>query len=195
MIAIEALEPVREGSHPSMPPSRPLALLFLGRLLAYKGLPFLREVLEPMRGRSDWHLTIAGEGPLAGWVLNAFADWPQVTLELGWVDEARFDALIDAHHLLLCPYTEASQSGVAARSLARGLPTIATPEGALPEQIRRLDPGLVADATTPEAFRRALTRILDDPNRIGRLSTKSLALTRSLRERAGWIDIVTSRPR
>lgn len=189
-IPLETVYPARTSPHPAMPAEPPVALLFLGRLLAYKGLPLLRDALAPLRNRTDWRLTVAGEGPLSGWVSDAFGDWPQVTLELGWLSDERVDALIDSHHLMVCPYQEASQSGVVALSLARGLPVAVTPEGALPEQVEPLDPRLVASASTPEAFRAVVEDLLDEPMRLDRLSKGARDLVARRNQERGWLDLL-----
>lgn len=191
LIPLEAVETVEGHGHPAMPPGQVLDLLFLGRLLRYKGLQLLHDALVPMRGRGDWRLTIAGDGPLAPWVRQAFAGWPQVTLELGWLDETRIDTLMDQHHLLLCPYTEASQSGVVSRAMARGLPALVTPVGGLPEQVGPLlSQVLVAREATAPALAAALAGLLDDPAAVERLSRDGLEQSRRRCAATAWAELV-----
>lgn len=189
-VPLGTIVPARYTAHPAMPPSGPVRFLFVGRLLAYKGLPLLYQALTGLRERQDWCLTIAGDGPLASWVEDAFRGWPQVTLELRWLSEQRFTSLLDTHHLLLCPYSEASQSGVAARAIASGLPIAATPEGGLTEQVRPVDDRLVADDSTPEAFAALLAEVLDAPHDLGRLSERCFHVAREHRADRGWRNVL-----
>jgi glycosyltransferase involved in cell wall biosynthesis len=157
-------------------------------------LHLLAQVLEPLRATPGWQLTIAGAGPLEQEVRRAFADWPQVSLELGWISQARTAELFSGHHLLLCPYVEASQSGVVAQAFSWSLPSLVMPAGALPEQVGHGKAGVVADTMDAEGFRRSLIAILEQP---GRLAELSLAASEWLAERqsdTGWIEVIGQRP-
>lgn len=190
LIPLGTVETVRSGPHPAMPPKNVLALLFFGRLLRYKGLQILHDALLPLRVRSDWRLTIAGDGPFAAWVRQRFSGWPQIDLEIEWLSESRIDTLMDQHHLLVCPYTEASQSGVVSRAMARGLPTVVTPVGGLPEQVGPLSETLVARATTAEALSSVLANLLDEPTAVDRLSRECLELSRQRCASTAWAQLV-----
>ena len=172
----------------------PVALLFAGRMVEYKGIDLLRQALLPLRSDARWRLTVAGEGPLSAQVRAAFEGWPQVHQELGWLDESRFETLFAAHDLLLCPYTEASQSGILARALAAGLPAAVTPCGALAEQIGADSPwapaGLVAADTTPEAFREVIGTVLHSPTVLRALSNAASDVDRQKGDRR-WAALVS----
>jgi glycosyltransferase involved in cell wall biosynthesis len=191
-IPLEVIYPTERMPNSRQPNSAgPVQLLFYGRLLPYKGLHLLAQALEPLRAIPGWRLTIAGAGPLEQEVRTAFADWPQVSLELGWISQARTAELFSSHHLLLCPYVEASQSGVVAQAFSWSLPSLVMPAGALPEQVGHGKAGLVADTMDAAGFRRSLKAILEQP---GRLAELSLAASEWLTERqsdTGWIKVIS----
>ncbi len=168
----------------------PVRLLFYGRLLPYKGLDLLIQALGPLKGDSRWRLTLAGSGPLESEVRRAFAEWPQVDLELGWIPDQRMDELFSSHHLLLCPYKEASQSGVIAEALSWALPSLVMPAGALPEQIGYGIAGLVARTGDAEGFRDALTSVLDAPEVLAPLSQGSVALLAERQSQDDWLKLI-----
>jgi glycosyltransferase involved in cell wall biosynthesis len=58
------------------------------------------------------------------------------------------------------PYTEASQSGVAAAALGAGLPIIATPVGGLVDQIVDGETGMIASAVNAPGLSEATKRLV-----------------------------------
>ena len=164
----------------------PVRLLFFGRLIRYKGLQALAHALEPLRTRSDWMLTLAGHGPDADEVRSAFGTWPQVDLRIGWHSWADLESMLRDHDALLCPYVEASQSGVIAEAITFGLPSLVMPNGALAEQIGFGEAGLVAPDASSEGFRAIITEILDNPHQLTRLSEGALRLLDARRPPSLW---------
>ncbi|SCY00829.1 glycosyltransferase family 4 protein [Microvirga guangxiensis] len=167
----------------------PIRFLFYGRLLPYKGLDLLGQALAPLRTSPGWQLTIAGSGPLEAEIRHTFSEWPQVELELGWISNERTMTLYSTHHLLLCPYTEASQSGVVAEALSWAMPCLVMPSGALPEQIGFGTAGVVAETVDAASFRRSVQIILEEPGRLAELSSASAKLLIERQSETGWIDL------
>jgi glycosyltransferase involved in cell wall biosynthesis len=191
VIPLETVVPLRRTDPvPAAGNGEPVRLLFLGRLLAYKGLPELVEALRPLRELPGWSLTIAGHGPFEGELLAAFEGWHQVDLRLGWQTDETIETLLAEHHLLLCPYGEASQSGVVALALAWGLPALVTPAGALPEQIGEGEAGIVAPGADAASIRAALEAAISSPERLAALSAGAIALMRRRHADTGWRDLV-----
>jgi glycosyltransferase involved in cell wall biosynthesis len=169
----------------------PLRLLFLGRLLEYKGLDTLAEALKPFRDRDDWRLTIAGNGSSRAFVIKAFKEFRQVDLSrLGWLLEAEVDELLETHDVLLCPYSEASQSGVIAEACGIGLPSVVTPVGALAEQVGYGTAGWVARSSTPSALTESLRQVLDDRESYSSKSAGALALASPQVGDSPWAEII-----
>lgn len=191
LIPLETVYPTERPRHPTLgAKEEPLRFLFFGRLLPYKGLDLLAQALETLRGDHRWQLTIAGSGPLEGDVTKLFGDWPQVDLELGWISTKRAAELFSTHHLLLCPYVEASQSGVLAEALGWALPSLVMPAGALPEQIGFGKAGLVADSMQAEGLGRALQSVLTQPDCLQRLSQGAAELLAERQRHPGWSDLI-----
>jgi glycosyltransferase involved in cell wall biosynthesis len=148
---------------PRQPPAGPVRLLFLGRLITYKGLDRLAEALAPLADRRDWTLTIAGAGPEEAAVRAAFGGMAQVDLSmLRHLAEAEIEVLIDRHDVLVSPYRDASQSGAIPEALAAGMPCLVTPVGGLPEQIGGGAAGWLARENSGPALRAAIEQMLTD---------------------------------
>jgi glycosyltransferase involved in cell wall biosynthesis len=196
MIPLEAVYPTKRAMLPDWQSAdEPVRLLFYGRLLPYKGLDLLIEALHGLKNDPRWRLTIAGSGPLESKVKSAFAQWPQVDLELGWISNERTEELFSSHHLLLCPYREASQSGVVAEALSWAMPSLVMPAGALPEQIDHGTAGLIAPAADAQGFRHALMSVLDQPGSLATLARGAAALLTERQRQDAWPRLIQSMSR
>lgn len=181
---------VARRSTPRQNSSGPLSFLFLGRLLPYKGLALLAQALAPLRDNRAWRLTIAGDGPEADHVRALYAGFPQVELKLALLGEEEVDRLIGDHDVLICPYTEASQSGVISEALYQGMPCLVTPVGGLPEQIGFGVAGWVAQAASREALTGSLHALLADPAAITRMSAGALRMVEVASATRAWGSLV-----
>ncbi len=99
----------------------------------------------------DKSLTIAGKGKLSNRFnkINFF-------LVNKWLTNHEIDTLIRNSHLVVLPYTEASQSGVLAIAQSLSTPVVATPVGGLIDQIDNLHNGVVAESLSPLALASAI---------------------------------------
>lgn len=108
-------------------PTDPVVLLF-GRLEPYKGLDVLLRAMELVWAeRSEVTLRIAGVGSES----RLIPQHPRIDLRPGYVPEAELAQLLGGATVAVAPYTQASQSGVAAVAVGHGVPTIVSDAGAL----------------------------------------------------------------
>jgi len=134
-LAVAAHPPFDFGAVP--PPgahSGPRRVLSFGRLLPYKGMDLLVEALRLLGPRPDLDVRVVGQGPESPH-LAALRALPGVTVENRWVAEDEVGALLGWSDIVVLPYREASQSGVAAAALAAGRAVVATRVGGLVEQL------------------------------------------------------------
>jgi glycosyltransferase involved in cell wall biosynthesis len=109
-------------------------LLFFGRLLQYKGLNLLQAAMGELESPDSWVLRVVGTGPESS-DLDALRAMPGVTVENRWVPDSEIGALIAWADILVLPYVEASQSGVAPAAIAAGRVVVGTRVGGLTEQL------------------------------------------------------------
>lgn len=148
---------------------RPLRVLFLGRIMAYKGLGLLVEAVRLLKQRGTGiKLGVFGEGDI-GKVSNELRALGAETVNR-WIDHDEIGAILGRYDVLVLPYTEASQSGVAAAARSAGMPIVATPVGGLAEQIRHDADGLISLTATAESIADAIGRLADDPALYERLA-------------------------
>ena len=113
---------------------------------------------------------------------------------LGFVPEADLPLYYQAADCFVLPTRELEGFGlVTVEALACGTPVLGTPIGATPELLDPLDPGLVFDATTPEAIGERLVEFLNrlehDPGAVARLRQAARA---HAERHYGWDRTVAS---
>jgi len=112
--------------------NRPPALLFLGRLAAYKGIDLLLEAIKGIPDNCFSHLTIAGE-PINDLPKTEFRN------KVRWITRRlnvnEMSKLLGEHDILVLPYREASQSGVLTMGISAAIPMVICRIGGMPEQL------------------------------------------------------------
>jgi glycosyltransferase involved in cell wall biosynthesis len=158
-----SLPPFRFGAAPPPPPlshGGKLRVLTFGRLLPYKGLDLLAEALHRL-GPRDMEVRVVGQGP-EGAALASLRTLPGVRVENRWVEESEIGGLIAWADLLVLPYREASQSGVAAAALAAGRFVLSTRVGGLVQQLGAEPLAVLCDADAM-SIAAALDRFVAEP--------------------------------
>jgi len=159
-------------------PGAPLRVLFLGRILPYKGLDLLVAALEELRARGlATAPTILGDGSLG--VLKPRLEALGARVVNRWLEDVDIAEALADSDILVAPYREASQSGVAAAALGAGVPVVVTPAGGLPEQILPGVDGEVAAGVTASAIADALAPFAADPSRVEPYSRRIIELAPS----------------
>ena len=141
---------------PLPPPPAPSVLLF-GRLEQYKGVEVLVDAMRLVwMRRPEVRLVVAGTGDAARLVPQD----ERISLLQQYIPEAAVDGLFAAASLVVLPYTQASQSGVGAQALARGIPVVVSDAGALADLA--IDPSYVVAAGSDRALADAILAHVDD---------------------------------
>ncbi|HEX5196827.1 MAG TPA: glycosyltransferase family 4 protein [Gaiellales bacterium] len=159
---------------PLPPPPAPSVLLF-GRLEQYKGVEVLVDAMRLVwRQRPEVRLVVAGTGHAARLVPQD----ERISLLQQYIPEAGVDGLFAAASLVVLPYTQASQSGVGAQALARGIPVVVSDAGALPDLA--IDQSYVAAAGSDQSLADAILAHVDDGPETRR------AVLRHARDHLSW---------
>ncbi|HLY45180.1 MAG TPA: glycosyltransferase family 4 protein [Stellaceae bacterium] len=167
-------------------PAGPLRLLFIGRLLGYKGFGIFMDAIELLlRSGRRIEIGVFGSGNLATYERRLAAIGAEV--DNRWIDDREFSGILARHDLVVLSHTEASQSGVVAAAHGAGLPVVITPVGGLIEQVVPDLTGVVARSATAEAVAAAIARLLDEPALLARLY-QGVAETHQQRSMAHFLD-------
>lgn len=155
---------IRAWSSPAPAPSHE-TVVFFGRLSPYKGLEdFYRAIPLINRRMPDARFLIAGR-PIDGYTPPhppAVPPPARIDVTERYLAGAEAASLLRDASVVVCPYRDASQSGVALSAFAFDVPVVATDVGGLPEYVLPERTGLVVPVGDAEAIADAVCRILLD---------------------------------
>jgi glycosyltransferase involved in cell wall biosynthesis len=149
-------------AHAHATDTEPIDVLFFGRILPYKGLDVLLQADPLIRNHlPDYRLAIVGEGNLAPY-RSLIPSGPCVKIVNRFVSRGEASRFLRSAKVVVLPYIDASQSGVAAAALGVGTPVVVTAVGSLPEIIQDGRTGLVVPPNDPAALAEAISSLLTD---------------------------------
>lgn len=159
-------------------PERPLRLLFVGRLVAMKGVDVLIRAVARVPGVL---LDVAGDGPEAGRLRALAADLDAPVRFLGEVPDAAARAAMQAADLLAVPSRpgllgrEEGLPRVVLEAWSCGLPVLATATGGMTGALARHGGGLLCVPGDAGDLARALRLCREDPSLLARLRIQARA--------------------
>jgi glycosyltransferase involved in cell wall biosynthesis len=111
-------------------------ILFFGRISEYKGLPFLVDSFKQFTCRADnLHLVIAGSGKVDDRLSKLINANDHITFINRFISSSELVFLLRNCDLVVCPYTDATQSGVIMTAMALNRPVVASNVGSFEEYI------------------------------------------------------------
>ena len=142
----------------------PLRLLFVGRLVYQKGLDVLFRALTALKSRTDWTLTIAGEGPLKDELALAahklgIAD--RVVFR-GWLERDHLPAVYAQADVFVLPSRDEGMSNAMLEAMAAGLPVIGSKVAGLDEVVIDGKTGLLIPPEDAAALAEAIRILIED---------------------------------
>lgn len=137
-------------------------ILFFGRISPYKGIEYL---LKAMRRVHEVHpetrVIIAGKGEY-NFDIGPYINLGYVEFRNKFIELDELADLIRGAQFTVCPYTEATQSGVVYSSFALNTPVIATRVGGLPEMIDDGKTGVIVPPCDEQSLAEAIIDLLGD---------------------------------
>lgn len=124
-------------------------ILFFGRISPYKGVYYLLEGCKQYIEQVDRNIEviIAGAG-LYDFDISEYEICPQIKIINRFINSFELVDLIQQSDIIVCPYTDATQSGVVMSAFAFKKPVIASKVGGLPEM---LEHGLLGYLISPRS--------------------------------------------
>lgn len=141
-------------------------ILFFGRISPYKGIKYLLDaflMLLSVEKNPHITLTIAGSGSF-DFDIKPYQNYPQINIINDFIQPEVLANMIDKSSLVVCPYTDATQSGVVMSAFAFQKPVIATNVGGLPEMVDHGKTGLLVKPKSSEALFAAILKLYKNQN-------------------------------
>lgn len=184
----EAREAARDGD-----PSRPIRILFLGRIETRKGIKDLVTVIDRLLARNLplWLDIVGSRVDPQNWSLveDLFRRHPDHVALHGFLAPDRLDPLMRQADILFCPSLYESFGLIYAEAMRYSLPSVAYATGGVPEVVQDGVDGLLAPPGNQAALETALLRLVTDPqlrqsmSRAARRSFETRFHTRLMAER------------
>lgn len=140
------------------------ALLFFGRIHAYKGLAYFIEAVEliaengiPVKG------IIAGRGAELDLYRERLSKSQLFEIIEGFIPNRDIPALFHRAQIVVLPYTDGTQSGVAALAMGYARPVIASKVGSIPELVQHGITGLLTEARSVDSLVAAVSNLVQKP--------------------------------
>lgn len=149
-----------------------IRLLFFGRLSLYKGIDTLYNAFKNLPPNYDIKLIIAGKGDLNFTIENL----PNLQFINKYIEPNELYNLIYQSDIIICPYKDATQSGVVMTAFALNKPIIATNVGGLPEMITHMKTGYIIPPSNTNALINAILYFYNNPQEISRMSQNIQAI-------------------
>jgi glycosyltransferase involved in cell wall biosynthesis len=150
---------------PSEPINSRPAVLFFGRLSVYKGLDVFYDAVRLIARRvAGVRVVVAGK-PVPGYippVPPALEQEGSIEVLDDYLTNSDAARLFREALVVVCPYRDATQSGVVLTAFAFGVPVVATAVGGLPEYVVPGRTGLLVPPGDVEALADAICRVLED---------------------------------
>lgn len=145
-------------------------ILFFGRISPYKGIEYLCEAMKTVHDRfPETTLTIAGGGKMY-FDITPYQHLGYIEIINHYVGLEELAGLISRTLFCVCPYTDATQSGVIMTCFAFGKPVIATNVGGMAESIEHGKSGLLVPPKDIVALANAIIRLLEDRHSLSAMS-------------------------
>ena len=141
-------------------------ILFFGYIREYKGLEFLCKAMKMVHSKfPNLKLIIAGGGKLYfDW--KPYSNLDYIKLYNRFIDLPELAGFLDSCEFSVCPYTDATQSGVVQTAFSMNVPMIVTDVGALSEVVENGKNGIVVPPCNTIALADAIIDLLDDTQKL-----------------------------
>lgn len=173
-------------------------VLFFGNIAPYKGVEYLVQAMEQLRGRvRDCRLVIAGQpkDSEAYWAaidrrIDSSPLREHAIRHIEYVPDERTEVYFKAADVLVLPYTHVFQSGVLFLGYSFGLPVIASDVASMKDDIVEGETGYICPPADPQALAAAIERFFAS-DLYRELDQRRGGIQRSAAERYSWATVAS----
>lgn len=146
-----------------------IKILFFGLISPYKGLEYLCEAMLKVHNVCpNVELIIAGKGNIY-FDFEPYKNLQYIQLHNRYIDMQELASFLYEASFVICPYKDATQSGVIMTSFAMERPIIASNVGSLKEQIENGKTGLLIPPCDSEVLADAIINLSNNPQLIDKM--------------------------
>ena len=140
--------------------------LFFGQITEHKGIDYLLEAMKRVHEQfPQMQLIVAGKGKYP-FDISEYQQLGYIEFRNRFIPDDELAELIQGAYCAICPYKDATQSGVVMSAFAFNKPIIATNVGGLPEQVEHDKYGLIVPPCDVEALANAMNYLLSNPEKL-----------------------------
>ncbi len=155
-------------------------VLFFGRIGEYKGLRYLIEAeIQVSQKIPDFKVIIAGQGDDLEVNRKRIEHNPHFEIHDRYIPNEEVAVFFNRCALVVLPYVEASQSGVAAMAFAFGKPVIVTDVGSLSEVVKNGENGSIVPAKDTEKLAEAIVNLLENKQMRKKMGENTLKVAKT----------------
>lgn len=147
-------------------------ILFAGKISRYKGIEYLLPAMvEVHKSHPDVRLIVAGGGSFH-FDISKYKELDYIEFRNRFIPNNELVTLIKDSEFLVCPYTDATQSGVIMSAFAFYKPVIATNVGGLPEMLENGKYGMLVNNKNTEALATGIASLLSNKQQLDTYSER-----------------------
>lgn len=140
-------------------PSKNSYILFAGKISPYKGVEYLLEAMKKVHQQHpEMKLIVAGGGKYH-FDIEPYQQLEYIDIRNRFIPDEELVGLIKNSAFMICPYTDATQSGVIMSAYVFSIPVIATNVGGLPEMVHDGKTGLIIKNKDVDAIADAINKL------------------------------------
>lgn len=163
-------------------------ILFFGLIAPYKGVEFLLQAFGKLQQKHpDIKLLIAGSGKLY-FDESLYRGNANVVLMNHYIPLAQLAGLLKNALFTVCPYKDATQSGVVQTAFSMGTPIVASDVGNFAQAIENGKSGVIVPPCDADALAGAMADLVEHPEK---LESFRKYIAGEWLERNGWEEVVT----
>lgn len=141
-------------------------ILFAGKISKYKGVEYLLEAMKKVHDTFPGIKLVVAGGGKYHFDISEYAALPYIDIRNRFIPDEELVALMNKTQFMVCPYTDATQSGVIMSSFTFGTPVIATRVGGLPEMLGNGKYGMLVKEKDTDALYQGICSLLSDEEQL-----------------------------
>lgn len=148
-------------------------VLFFGGISSHKGVEYLCGAMDEVcKKHPNVKLVVAGKGNIY-FSIDKYAIYNNGNLVLlnRYIEDCELVGLIRNALFVVCPYIDATQSGVVMSAFALNKPVVATNVGALPTMVKDGQYGMIVPSKDAQALALAINTLIEYPQKVEAMMT------------------------